>query len=352
VIVPNPAENPTSTLAIAAARAATGRTPMEVRRFRTGAAHYVFEAVFGADRSAIVVRMGTPKLRAGMAAGVRLNRVLRQLGVPLPEVLAEGLGEPFPWVALERLPGTDLGHVIGVLSRGQLGCIADGVAGAQAAAAKIGSGGRYGYAARPEAAPHARWSSVLEANLTRSRMRISAAGLFGLKPVDEVAALIAARQDELDATPATAFLHDTTTRNVIVTSAGTLSGIVDVDDLCFGDPRYAPALTLAVLCARGGPVGYVESWMRAADQCDDVLFRLYVALFLVDLMGEHGQRFNGNERASSPRARDKLLGHSRRRHAARGLPEKHAVGGGLLPSVFAVVAMTGLRAVLLRPIRT
>ena len=41
---------PMPALAAVAARAATGRTPVEVRRFRTGAAHYVFEALFDDGR--------------------------------------------------------------------------------------------------------------------------------------------------------------------------------------------------------------------------------------------------------------------------------------------------------------
>jgi len=302
-----PGAVPTPALALAAARAATGRVPAEVRRFRTGVAHHVYEAPFDDDRPSIVVRMGTPEQRAGLAEGVRLNRLLRPLGVPLPEVLAAGLDEPIPWVALERLPGTDLDHVIGALPDGQLRAVAEGVAAAQAGAARASSAGRYGYAAAPAAAPHPRWSGVLEANLARSRARIQAAGLFETGPVEAVAGLVERRRDELDAVPATAFLHDTTTKNVIVAPDGTLSGVVDVDDLCWGDPRYAPALTLAVLLAYGGPPEYVGHWMRAAGHRDDGLFRLYVALFLVDLMGEHGQRFNGNERPSTPEARDQLL---------------------------------------------
>ena len=64
-----------------------------------------------------------------------------------------------------------------------------------------------------------------------------------------VAAIMSKAQVELDALPPTPFLHDTTTKNVIVTPAGSFSGIVDVDDLCFGDPRYAVALTSAALLA-------------------------------------------------------------------------------------------------------
>jgi aminoglycoside phosphotransferase (APT) family kinase protein len=277
-----------------------------VRRFRTGAMHYVFEASFDGG-APVVIRMGRRERRAGMAAGIPLNRRLRAVGVPLPKVLALGLDHPCTWVAFERLPGTDLGDVIGSLSDRQLRSVAEAVAAAQAAAALTGASGRYGYAAAPEDAPCTSWSEVLEANIARSRRRIRAAGLFASHPVERVAALVAARREVLNALPATAFLHDTTTRNVIVSPAGRLGGIVDVDDLCFGDPRYAAALTLAVLLAHAGPVAYVEHWMRAAGQEEDGLFCLYVAMFLVDLIGEHGQRFNGNAQRSTAQQRAGLL---------------------------------------------
>ena len=194
--------------------------------------------------------MGTPGQRAELAEGVRLNRLLRPLGVPLPTVLGDGLADPVPWFALERLPGTDRGDVIGMLQDPQLRAVERGVAAAQASAARIGSAGRYGYAATPEAAPHFCWSNVLRDSLARSQIRIRAAGLFSPKSLERVAGLIERRRDELDAIPSVASLHDTTMRNVVVTPAGTLSGIVDVDDLCWGDRRYTPTLTLAVLLAQ------------------------------------------------------------------------------------------------------
>jgi aminoglycoside phosphotransferase (APT) family kinase protein len=96
-------------------------------------------------------------------------------------------------------------------------------------------------------------------------------------------------------------------KNVIIAPDGTLSGIVDVDDLCYGDPRWVIALTLASLIASGGPQIYTDSWLQRAGLVDDPLFRLYVALFLFDFMSEHGQIFNGNPRESSPEARARLL---------------------------------------------
>ena len=62
------------------------------------------------------------------------------------------------------------------------------------------------------------------------------AGLFDMGHANQMEAMLAVMRDRVDAVAATPFLHDTTTKSVIVTPEGTLSGILDVDDLCFGDP--------------------------------------------------------------------------------------------------------------------
>ena len=51
----------------------------------------------------------------------------------------------------------------------------------------------------------------------------------------------------------------------------------------------------------------MKPWMNAADYRNDRIFRLYVALFLVDFMSEHGQEFNGNVLPSSAGCRNRLL---------------------------------------------
>ena len=238
-----------------------------------------------------------------MMGALELSHLLRPLGVPLPEIFNKGVFNSLEYIIFERFPGIDLGYVIKDLSEARLVAIAEKVASAQAIVSKLPSAGRYGYAAKAEDAPHEQWHSVLNENLDRSRKRIEAAGLFDTGPVDTVAALVSAAQHELDSIPPVPFLHDTTTKNVMVTSEGIFSGIVDVDDLCFGDPRYVAALTLAALTASGGPIRYVDAWMQIAGHKDDYIFRLYVALFIVDFMSEHGQRFNDNRVRSTPKKR-------------------------------------------------
>ena len=296
---------PTAELATELAEAALGRHPVAASRFATGSQHFVFEVRF-ADRPAVVMRISRPSDRQLSKGASDLSRQLRPLGVPLPSVLAEDLEAPFPWMMLERLSGTDLGHVIGTLSAHQLDAVAAQIVRAQAIVGTTTSAGRYGYAARPGDAPHALWSDVLAASLDRSRRRIAAIGLYDLGPVTAAEALLERLRAEADDQPATPFLHDTTTKNVIVAPGGDFSGIVDVDDLCFGDPRAPLALTVAAIAAFGSPSPYPEFWMRHAGHRDDRLFRFYVALYLLDFMSEQGQVFNGNQQASVPETRQRL----------------------------------------------
>jgi Ser/Thr protein kinase RdoA (MazF antagonist) len=297
---------PDAAIAGGLAAAALGRLPLAVHRFSTGSHHYVFEVTFE-DRPPVVVRVAAEHSRSAMVGALKVSRLLRPLGVPLPEIISEGVDHHFSHLVLERLPGTDIGDVMRGLSDSSLEIIATKVAQAQKITSKAGSGRRYGYSIEPANAPHEKWSHVLLDNLSRSRRRIMAAKLFDGDAVDTVTRMISAAHAELDALPPVPFLHDTTTKNVIVTREGSFSGIVDVDDLCFGDPRYVVALTLASLISSGGPTAYVDAWMNSANYRKDRIFRLYVALFIVDFMSEHGREFNGNVPPSSADRRNKLL---------------------------------------------
>jgi aminoglycoside phosphotransferase len=230
------------------------------------------------------VRVAAERSRSAMVGALKVSRLLRPLGVPLPEIISEGVNHHFSHLVLERLPGSDIADVVRGLSDSSLEVIATKVAQAQKITSKAVSGRRYGYSIEPANAPHEKWSHVLLDNLSRSRRRIAAAKLFDGDAVDTVTKMVSTAQAELDALPPVSFLHDTTTKNVIVTREGSFSGIVDVDDLCFGDPRYVVALTLASLIASGDPTAYVDAWMNSANYRKDRIFRPYVAVFIVDFV--------------------------------------------------------------------
>lgn len=77
---------------------------------------------------------------------------------------------------------------------------------------------------------------------------------------------------------------------------GRLSGIVDVDVVCFGDPVWTIALTQMALLSSGYEVDYVHMWCDLVDLtvAQRQILSLYTAVFCVDFMSEIGQMFNQN----------------------------------------------------------
>src|SRR5262249_27831106 len=96
----------------------------------------------------------------------------------------------------------------------------------------------------------------------------------------------------------TPFLHDITTKNVIVHD-GRLSGIVDVDDLCFGDPLWLIALIRMALFAHAHDPVYLDEWLDVVrlDREQAAALDFYTLVHCVGFLSELGQRFNRAEPA-------------------------------------------------------
>lgn len=278
----------------------------KARQFLTGLRHFVFEVEFE-ERPSVVMRLASGDNRAKIADAVRLSKLLRPLGIPLPALIAADTIGPYPYMVLERLAGVDLGQAMNQLSEAALDTIAARVVAAQKVVAGLPAAGRFGYAALAEEAPFPAWSHVLDDGLNGARARLQSARLFDVSVVDRVAACIEKDRHLIDAMNATPFLHDTTTKNVIVTEEGAFSGIVDVDSLCWGDPRFAASLTMASILFHEGPVSYVQAWMRYAEAQMDKVFWLYVAQSLVTFMSEYGQTFRGEELKLDDATKRRLL---------------------------------------------
>jgi hypothetical protein len=218
---------------------------------------------------------------------------LRPLGVPLPEVLAHDVGPdaPLPHLVLERLPGDDLGIVHAALTAQERQALAQAVVAVQEAVHGLGRSTAYGYSLEPSGSPpRTCWADVVGDNLRRSAGRLRGAAPHVRRLHARVVARAAELRPVLDGVPAVPFLDDLTTKNVLVAD-GRLSGVVDVDVVCFGDPLYTPALTKVSLVAAGQPTDDVDAWLDDLAP-DAAAFDLYCAVFCLDLLGEAGVTFD------------------------------------------------------------
>ncbi len=270
---------------------------ISIERFETGLAHYVYDVTLGDGRK-VVARLASPGNDATLAGAVYWSQKLRPLGVPLPELLAYDLTRQkfnYAYLLLERLPGQDLGLVYPGLSVPQKRDLAREIARIQGIVNALPPGPGYGFALSYEANLKASWTVVL-GDLARTRLWIKQAGVFKPQVVDRVRKALARFEPYFAEIAPKPFLDDTTTKNVLI-NEGRLSGIVDVDVVCFGDPLFVVALTNMALLSRAYTIDYIEFW------CDELhlnptqrqVFNVYTAVHCVSFMSEIGQKFNRDE---------------------------------------------------------
>ena len=286
---------PTSADAARAVRAGLGVETRSIERFPTGSEFYVYDIVTS-DQRRVVARLATATSRATLAGGVYWRPRLQDVGVPMPALLHADLApaDGFPYTLLERLPGQDLGHVYDQLAPEQRRELAARIVGIQRAVATLPQASGYGFAlSYDDPGLRSSWLEVVLGDLERSRGRLSASGVAPLAQVERVRERALAMADQLRAIQPVAFLDDTTTKNVIV-HEGRLSGIVDTDFVCFGDPLFTLALTRLALLAHMMDASYADDWqaLLALTPDQERALALYVAVFAVGFMSELGQRFN------------------------------------------------------------
>lgn len=292
---------PTAQDAAHVVRRGLGGEAATVERFTTGHCHYVYD-VTTTDGRRVAARLAFDETEPLLAGGVYWHARLRDVGVPVPRLLAADLTPPdgFPYMLLERLPGADLGDVYATLTPDQRRAIAERVVALQRAVSGLPRATGYGFAvsyADPQLRPG--WADVVLDDVERSRQRIAASGVVPLSQVDRVRERALASGAYLRAVEPIPFLDDTTTKNVLV-HEGTLSGVVDTDFVCFGDPLYPLALTTLALRVHQLDSDYADYWrgLLALSAERERALRLYITVFCLGFISEVGQRFNRDAPAS------------------------------------------------------
>jgi hypothetical protein len=292
-------ETPTEQDAAVAVRSRLGLEPIEVRRLLTGLCHFVFAVETSAGPKA-VVRIATPATRHLLQGGVYWNDWLRPIGIPLPAMLAVGLQPSeirFPFVILEHLPGVDLHAIYQDLSSDDKFQIVSEIARIQKKVSALPEAGGFGFATSYNVPPrYSTWGAVLAAILGEADQRMNLPDHPGRTYLHETSRILEQHKAYFAAVKPVPFLDDTTTKNVLI-SQGRLSGIVDVDQVCFGDLLLPIGLTQMALLAGQCDLDYTEHWMSILRLTEPqrAVVNTYTALFCVVFMSELGQCFNRSE---------------------------------------------------------
>ena len=277
----------------------TGESVIKIERFPRGSQHYVFDVLTESNKQ-LVIRIGDEESRGHISGAVYWHSILKNIGIPLPHFLfseIEGNQSEYPVIIMERLMGTDLGDVYQELSQEQKKKLALDISNIQKKVGTLPPAIGFGYARSfKDSSLKSSWYELLEDQLQRTRIRMTEGNHFELDYLNTVSELVKKNNRYFANITPVAFLDDTTTKNVIIND-GTLSGIVDVDFVCFGDPLYVLALTKLALLSSNCDTDYIGYWSASLHLTteQEKALMLYTIIHCVGFMSELGQRFNKNE---------------------------------------------------------
>jgi aminoglycoside phosphotransferase (APT) family kinase protein len=264
-----------------------GGPPAALEQMSFGETSVTFGASVG-GRSLIVRTHRDPKTFSGTQ---RTLDALRGLDIPVPQVYEVDLScrdLRFAYMITERFPGRDLRFEMPSMTRSQTSALAEQIMDFERRASTLGSPGRYGYAPVGSVPPHSTWFDAMA-----SDARISSLLPLELRPLLSAIERATERHvDYLGGVQSVCFLDDLTTKNVIVHD-GKLSGVVDFDCVCYGDPLWHVALTKAAVAADVGDrhLGYIDDLCRYGAIGSDLspIIDLYAAMHGIEFLYDQPQ---------------------------------------------------------------
>lgn len=193
---------------------------MTIEPLTGGQANTVFAITLDSGER-VVLRLHTRS--DGFVGTVHTMACLKALGLPVPAVIASGLAREFSWLILSWTPGCELRWVLAEMTPAQQTRVAEQLVGFQRQVCALPQGEGFGYVPPGTKGTHTTWLELLA-----KHPRLA-----------EAPAEIAAYLEEV---PPMCFLDDITGKNVIIEN-GALTGLIDLDYVCYGDPLYWLALT-------------------------------------------------------------------------------------------------------------
>jgi aminoglycoside phosphotransferase (APT) family kinase protein len=256
-----------------------------LQQFQTGLSHYVFDARTE-DGTSCVIRIAVLERSDEFKRGIYWHAIIANQGVCLPQIYNLGGFKGFPYAIYERLKGDDLENVYPSLSNLEKSFIAKEVAEIQRKITAID---------QSFFEPIPPWWDVLREVISRSKKEILSHGLCNLKYVNQVQRRMENFKSYFHSIHPVSFLYDLGVRNVIVDD-GKVTGIIDVDDLWFGDPLLAVGRSKTLLMAMGCDVFFVDEWCNVLGLTDQEMeiIDVYALLYCLRFMGTVGSRLNGN----------------------------------------------------------
>lgn len=262
----------------------TNEKVISVTRMTTGDQYFVY-ALKTIDRE-FVIRMAHEQQKAKFYSAMYWQEKLLPLSIPLAKFIQsdlEGQYSPFPALLMNRLPGDDLCNLYSNLTGSDKKNLAMEMVSIQAKTYALPEGTSFGIADGYEKNTDDKtWFDFIMNRLLLFKNIIKEAKIFDPENVEQVINIAIDIKNEFDIISPHPFLWDASERNVLV-HQGKISGIVDVDDICFGDPLFVIGLTSTALETAGYDTLYSDYWaeelyLNSSAKLRLAFYRLFFAI--------------------------------------------------------------------------
>lgn len=288
---------PTEVDIINIAKSFAGTDNYEVSRFPTGMCHYVFKVV--GNRSKFVIRVSHPEKIDFLRGNVFWTEELSKYELPIPKLLELKISDnssSYSYQIISYIDGEDISSIYPKLNNEQKKNILKELITFQGKAALLPHARGFGFlTSYNDQTAKASWGQVIERALVRAKSCIIKNNIFPQDSISSAENLFHKFEGYFNEIKPIAFFHDLTTKNLLISrDMNHVAGIVDIDEMCFGDNLFLPSLTRMALISSRWDLDYIDMWCKEIsinDQEKRVL-DYYTLIHCLAFMGEIGQVFN------------------------------------------------------------
>lgn len=236
---------------------------LDAQRLITGRKNFVVAITTSTNE--FVIRMTTKEHKNSYVSAIYWQNKLLPLGVPLAKFIAidlEGQYSPYPTLIMLRAPGNDLCNVYSNLSVATKQTLARQMVNIHHKTEGLALASQYGFAnSYEDGDKYQSWYEFLIARLEICQQSLNKVNIFPQGIISKILAIANTMQSDLLAVKARPFMWDTSERNVMV-DHDQITAIIDVDNMCFGDPLFVLGLTYVALESLGFDTIYPDFWLK------------------------------------------------------------------------------------------
>lgn len=266
--------------------------PLTVERMVTGIRNEVYK--INLSSRIVIIRMNVDEVE--LKGTEKHIALFSSLGVKVPEILASDYSKKdfsFGYQILSYIEGKDLGLVIESMSDEQLRNLAKEVATIFNKLSVIPTNGKFGWVGFDERRLVDSWAEIMKQDKIEERNNQT--GVVGIELVNKEKELYEKYKPYFNGVKSTLYFDDMSSKNILIND-GKFAGIVDLDDVMYGDPLE----TVGSIKASWYGTHYGEVYTKAVEDELNLteeqrkMVTVYALFNRILWLSEKGIKFNEN----------------------------------------------------------